>query len=137
MARQRTKVLICTANKNNGKEISSNLKKIKSLIAEIKVENDPHKIPFLFQNDGSDLLILDQSSFKKETFALHDLLLQKDLNFPCLIIADRNIEEFSKEIDTKDLISILPFDWLDSWLLAMSVQKLLVRGNKSLSLIHI
>ena len=131
MARQRTKVLICTANKNNGKEISSNLKKIKSLVAEIKVENDPHKIPFLFQNDGSDLLILDQSSFKKETVALHDLLLQKDLNFPCLIIADRNIEEFSKEIDTKDLISILPFDWLDSWLLAMSIQKLLVRGNKS------
>ncbi len=130
MARQCTKILICTANQNNGKKISSHLKKISSLKTEIKVENDPQRILPAFQEGESDLLVLDQTSFEKETDALHDLFLKKDPNFPCLIIADRNIERLSVKIDSQDLISIIPFDWLDSCLLAMFVQRLLIGRNK-------
>lgn len=130
MARQCTKILICTANQNKAKEISSYLKKLKSLKSEIRIERDPHKVLSLFQIDDSDLFVLDQTGFEKETDTLLNLF-QEEWNFPCLIIADRNIDYLSDRIKGKDLLSIIPFDWLDTCLLEMSVQRLLVRQNKS------
>ena len=129
MARQCTKILICTANQNKAKEICSYLKSLKSLKPEIRIKHDPQKILPVFQIDDPDLFILDQTGFEKEPDALLDLF-QEDWNFPCLIIADRNIDYLSDRIKGKDLLSIIPFDWLDTCLLEMSIQRLLAQQNK-------
>ncbi len=126
MARQCTKILICTKNQNNANKINEHLKKIKSIKLEIYFENNPEEILPTFRNDGFDFLIFDQTSFSKESSTYIDFFLNCEWNFPCLIVADQKVENLLEKLKEKNILySIIPFDWLSPDILGLSIQRLM------------
>lgn len=131
MARQLTKILICTASQNNAKRYCSYLRKSKSIKSEIIIENDPQNLIPALQKNNSDFLILDQESFENKMNVLTDFLSAKDEKIPCLIIADENIKGSFQELLTQDLLFfIIPADWVDDQILSLAIQRLLDLQNK-------
>ncbi len=131
MARQLTKILICTASQNNAKRYCSYLRKSKSIKSEIIIENDPQNLILALQKNNSDFLILDQESFENKMNVLTDFLSAKDEKIPCLIIADENIKGSFQELLTRDLLFfIIPADWVDDQIFSLAIQRLLDLQNK-------
>ena len=66
MARQFTKILICTTHENDAKKYHSYLKKNRSLRSEIIIETTPQNLLRSLEGRDVDLLILDQDIYGLE-----------------------------------------------------------------------
>lgn len=133
MARQFTKILICTTHENDAKKYHSYLKKNRSLRTEIIIETVPQNLLHSLEGRDVDLLILDQDIYGLEPADIAGTLFKKDNRIPCLIISDESVTPFIKELIQQDIIfSIVAESWLDEDIFNWFVLRLINAHKKKI-----
>jgi len=131
MARQLTKILICTTSQDNAKRYCTYLKKSKFIKSEIIIENDPQDLIPSIQKNNSDFLIVDQEIFENKINVFTDFLPAMDKTIPYLVIAKQSIKSSFQKLANQGLFFfIIPTDWVDEQILSLSTLRLLSLQNE-------